>query len=93
MAENLWFFDHFNVENGGEESEARSYMNTFEARMVIGLTRHLVRQGYQPEQIAVLTPYQVVIYFFISKLLYIKICRTAPDVARVVDKVKHGNLH
>jgi hypothetical protein len=57
MADNLWFFDHFHPENGGEEAEARSYKNDFEAKMVVGLARHLVRQGYAPEQIAVLTPY------------------------------------
>lgn len=57
MAENLWFFDHFHLENGGEEAAARSYANEFEAKMVVCLARHLIRQGYRPEEIAVLTPY------------------------------------
>lgn len=57
MAENLWFFDHFHLENNGEETEARSYANDFEAKMVVALARHLIRQGYQPEELAVLTPY------------------------------------
>ena len=57
MARNLWFFDHDNPEAGGKEAEARSYMNLFEAEMVLVLVKHLVRQGYKPEQIAVLTPY------------------------------------
>lgn len=57
MGQNLWFFDHNNLENGGKEAESRSYLNIFEAEMILVLVKHLVRQGYQPKQIAVLTPY------------------------------------
>lgn len=61
MGRNLWFFDHDHPESGGKEAEARSYMNVFEAEMVLVLVKHLVRQGYKPQQIAVLTPYLEII--------------------------------
>jgi hypothetical protein len=40
-----------------QEQVARSHSNVFEVSMVVGLVRHMIRQGYQQKQIAVLTPY------------------------------------
>ena len=34
-----------------------SYMNPFEADCVVELVRYIVRQGYETDEIAVLTPY------------------------------------
>jgi AAA domain len=89
MAENLWFFDHFHVENEGEENEARSYVNVFEAQMVLKLVKHLVRQGYKPDELAVLTPYlytfyQSIYFILLFAIIFIdlmQICWTALEAS------------
>ncbi|KAL6075671.1 NFX1-type zinc finger-containing protein 1 [Balamuthia mandrillaris] len=58
FARNLWFLDHTHQESkNGEDMGVRSFTNRFEAEMVVALVRHAVLQGYQPAEIAVLTPY------------------------------------
>jgi len=60
FSKNLHFFSHSNHENTdtGEQSvSTNSFKNTFEAKMIVELVRYLVKQGYKPNQIAVLTPY------------------------------------
>ncbi|KND02782.1 uncharacterized protein SPPG_08964 [Spizellomyces punctatus DAOM BR117] len=57
MRQNLWFFDHDYLEEGGKEGESRSKANEREASMVVALVGHLIKQGYARGQIAVLTPY------------------------------------
>ena len=51
----LWFYDHNNPES--EHSNTKSYMNTAEVEITVQLIKYLVRQGYQVNDIAVLTPY------------------------------------
>lgn len=67
MGQNVWFFDHYHPENSGEDSEGKSYTNKFEAQVVIGLVKHLVRQGYTPDQIAVLTPYPLLMILVVMR--------------------------
>ncbi|TPX64463.1 hypothetical protein SpCBS45565_g05835 [Spizellomyces sp. 'palustris'] len=57
MRQNLWFFDHEYLEEGGTAGESRSKANEREASMVVALVGHLIKQGYASSQIAVLTPY------------------------------------
>ncbi|CAG8719623.1 4995_t:CDS:10, partial [Gigaspora margarita] len=56
---NVYFMDHRCSEDSSENDFAmNSHSNTFEVKMVIGLVRHFVHNGYnKPGQIAVLTPY------------------------------------
>ncbi|CAG8508580.1 12330_t:CDS:10 [Dentiscutata erythropus] len=56
---NVYFMDHHHPEDSSENDFAlNSHSNTFEVKMVIGLVKHFVRNGYnKPGQIAVLTPY------------------------------------
>ncbi|CAG8471028.1 5060_t:CDS:10 [Dentiscutata erythropus] len=56
---NVYFMDHRHPEDSGENDFAvNSHSNTYEVKMVIGLVKHFVRNGYnKPGQIAVLTPY------------------------------------
>ena len=59
MRKRLFWFDHRNNESGNsQEDHQTSHWNKFEVDMTTGLVRHLIAQGaYQPDQIAVLTPY------------------------------------
>jgi len=54
FAENVWFIDHNHLENS---SESVSYSNAFEADMVLELVKYAVRNGYSPQNLAVITPY------------------------------------
>lgn len=59
MRRNLFWLDHDHLEDGAvSETHHKSHSNAWEANMVHGLVRHIVRQGvYSSTDIAVLTPY------------------------------------
>lgn len=58
MKRRLFWLDHTNPEDGVEDASSTSYTNSFEVEMTTALVAHLIRQGiYQPDDIAVLTPY------------------------------------
>ena len=59
MQKNVYWLDHDHFEDGqNSEMHHKSHSNTWEAEMVHGLVRHIVRQGtYKSSDIAVLTPY------------------------------------
>ncbi|KAG4428680.1 hypothetical protein IFR05_015837 [Cadophora sp. M221] len=59
MRNNVYFFDHDNIEDGGsKDSQQKSHSNHWEVNMTHALVRHIVRQGvYSSRDIAVLTPY------------------------------------
>lgn len=60
MARRLFWLDHSQLEAGASVSDphSTSHSNDFEVEMTAALVSHLVRQGhYNPEDIAVLTPY------------------------------------
>ncbi|KAL7271873.1 hypothetical protein RUND412_005346 [Rhizina undulata] len=60
MARRLFWMDHRVLEAGADKMELiqTSHANEFEADMVVGLVRHLSRQGfYKRGEIAVITPY------------------------------------
>ncbi|KAF9161285.1 hypothetical protein DFQ26_004686 [Actinomortierella ambigua] len=57
MASNLFFMDHRQSEDNRDQYGIQSYANTFEAEMVHGLVRHLIKNGHHQSSIAVLTPY------------------------------------
>ncbi|RIB01360.1 hypothetical protein C2G38_2296304 [Gigaspora rosea] len=56
---NIYFMNHHHPEDSNESDFAvNSHSNTFEAKMLIGLVKHFIHNGYdKPGQIAVLTPY------------------------------------
>jgi len=55
VATNVTFVDHDHHES---QADGRSsYMNEWEADMVVALAGYFVRQGYRPTEIAILTPY------------------------------------
>eukprot|EP01133_Synstelium_polycarpum_P016310 gene16310-19398_t len=55
MPSNVYFFDHKNAE--ALNNNTSSVSNSFEADYVIQLASYLLKQGYKPEDIAILTPY------------------------------------
>jgi superfamily I DNA and/or RNA helicase len=60
MADNLYWFDHSNWEDGQNESDMKemSHSNGFEVEMATQLVAHLHKQGcYKSGDIAIITPY------------------------------------
>ncbi|KAJ3040227.1 hypothetical protein HDV00_011325 [Rhizophlyctis rosea] len=58
MQKNVFFFHHEHPEDGASNPFASaSHANDFEARMVVGLVKYLIRNGYKGNDIAILTPY------------------------------------
>ncbi|XP_053682990.1 NFX1-type zinc finger-containing protein 1 [Sabethes cyaneus] len=56
MRKNLFFLTH-NIPEDGARDEEKSKKNSFECRFVLGLCEYLVAQGYGPNEIVILTPY------------------------------------
>ena len=52
---NLFFFQHYEEEK--EDSLLLSHSNEYEAQFVVALCRHLLKQGYRPSQVTILTAY------------------------------------
>ena len=55
ISNNLFFVCHTQPES--ENPNLMSYQNDFEAKYVVGFCAHLLRLGYSPSQITILTPY------------------------------------
>ena len=55
ISKNLFFVCHSEPES--ENPNLLSYKNDFEAKYIVGLCAHLLRLGYSPSQITILTPY------------------------------------
>lgn len=58
MANNVMFLNHDFLEDQAQsDNESTSHSNAYEIEMVVELAAYLLRQGYSPGQITVLTPY------------------------------------
>lgn len=55
MDSNIWFFDHNFAEDNEDDFDETSIRNSREARMIVLLAVYLVKQGYKPCQITILT--------------------------------------
>ncbi|KAJ6649215.1 NFX1-type zinc finger-containing protein 1 [Pseudolycoriella hygida] len=55
LAKNLFFITHTNPEKADNDSMTK--LNEYEANFVTQLCRHLILQGYKPDQITILTTY------------------------------------
>ena len=55
ISKNLFFIRHTEPES--ENPNLLSYQNEFEGKYIAGLCAHLLRLGYSPSQITILTPY------------------------------------
>lgn len=59
FAKNLVFFGHEYAERGGGAGdESKSHENEFEAAMMVATARYLLRNGYRPDQLVLLTTYE-----------------------------------
>ncbi len=57
MGKSLVFFDHDHCESDADDDESKSKSNSWEVEMIFGFVGYMLRQGYQPGQITVITPY------------------------------------
>jgi hypothetical protein len=57
MAMPVVFYDHDHPEDGADDDESRSKSNVYEVKMIVGFVGYMLRQGYAPGQITVITPY------------------------------------
>eukprot|EP01083_Nonionella_stella_P039633 107770_1 len=85
VSTDVFFFNHSFTENN--EYDARSKSNDFEAEMVTGLCDYLLKQGYDPNDITVLTTYSGQ-FFLINRMFkeHMAAHRLMNVRRRVVDK-------
>ena len=58
MKHNLFFLDHTVSESGsGASFMMNGHQNKHEAELAFGLAIHLLRNGYEPSQLVIITPY------------------------------------
>ncbi len=63
MSSNVFFLAH--TEQEVEDNEGKSHLNPYEVDLSLALARHLIMQGYTPEQITILTTYSgQLLHFF-----------------------------
>ena len=55
MDSNIFFLTHTEMEVA--DSDGKSHLNPYEAEVALALARHLIMQGYSPNQITILTTY------------------------------------
>lgn len=58
VGKHLFFIDHSSYEDPNEDQDLLSHSNKFEVDYIVGLCRYLLKQGYKPEQITILTMYK-----------------------------------
>ena len=58
VGKDLFFIEHSEPEKNNPTGDQRSHANPFEADYVVSLTRHLLKQGYSPNEITILTMYR-----------------------------------
>ncbi|KAK7024594.1 NFX1-type zinc finger-containing protein 1, partial [Halocaridina rubra] len=66
ITKNVFFINHDNPERE-ESDDNNSHENLYEAELIMGLCRHLILQGYSPEEVTILTPYSGQ-FFLLRKL-------------------------
>ncbi|GAB6018951.1 NFX1-type zinc finger-containing protein 1 [Chamberlinius hualienensis] len=66
MKTSVYFFDHKNEESKVTDSKSKS--NYFEAELLIGLCDYLIKQGYEPSKITILTGYLGQVALFAGNL-------------------------
>lgn len=90
FARPLWFLDHDFREGGDGGDDGASKSNDGEAEWICAIVRYVARQGYEPEQIAVLTPYVGQLLLLRKKLVRSQILlyvddRDLDELAKIAD--------
>ena len=58
IGKDLFFIDHHAPEKSNPDGDMRSHVNYYEADYLVALCRYLLKQGYSPAQITILTMYR-----------------------------------
>ena len=58
IAKNVFMVSHTQPEKSEQGNDATTHINEFEAKYLVALCCHLLKQGYQPHQITILTMYR-----------------------------------
>ena len=58
VAKDVFFIDHTVPEKSNQDSDTTTHVNVFEAEYLVSLCRYLLKQGYQPGAITILTMYR-----------------------------------
>lgn len=58
VAKDLFVIDHDNLEKPNRDGDVTTHVNVFEADYLVELCRYLLKQGYHPNQITILTMYR-----------------------------------
>ncbi|XP_033625781.1 NFX1-type zinc finger-containing protein 1-like isoform X2 [Asterias rubens] len=67
LAKNMFFINH-DLSEDDEKDGLKSHSSEHEANMVVALCKHILRQGYSPSQITVLTTYKGQLFSIKPKL-------------------------
>ena len=58
VGKNVFFIDHTHLEEHHGSSDTKSHVNKFEADFIVELCHYLLKQGYSPSEITILTMYR-----------------------------------
>lgn len=58
VAKDVFVIDHDNLERPNRDGDVTTHVNVFEADFLVGLCRYLLKQGYHPSKITILTMYR-----------------------------------
>ena len=93
---NVFFLDHNLLEDGsgrGAAAEARSRSNNQEAKLTIRLLRYVLQQGYQKEDVTILTPYLgqlLILRTLLAQELHLNVVMDERDEEALKDMVEEG---
>ena len=69
IAENVFMITHSNLERRKDSSDNTTHVNEFEADFMVALCHYLLKQGYKPGQITILTMYRGQLFEFKQKMV------------------------
>ena len=68
IRKNVFFIDHVHPEEHHGSSDTKSHVNKFEADFIVELCHYLLKQGYPPSEITILTMYRGQLFELKSKM-------------------------
>ena len=68
IAENVFLVSHSEREKSTDGSGSKTHVNEFEADYIVALCHYLLKQGYQPSQITILTMYRGQLFAFRTRM-------------------------
>ena len=68
IGKNVFFVDHVHLEEHHGSSDTKNHVNKFEADFIVELCHYLLKQGYSPSEITILTMYRGQLFELKSKM-------------------------